>query len=333
MYNLHMDGFESNEGVILIAATNRPDVLDPALLRPGRFDRQIVVPTPDVKGREGILKVHMIKVKIADDVDVSILARGTPGMSGADLANMVNEAALLASRRDREAVIMADFEEAKDKVMMGTERRSLVIAEEEKKIIAYHEAGHTLVAKFLPLADPIHKVTIIPRGLALGVTQSLPVDERHTHSKEYLESTLAVLMGGRVAELLVFDQLDTGAGNDLERATKLARKMVCNWGMSAKLGPVTFGKIEEHIFLGRELAQRQEHSEATSELIDGEMKVLCLNAEETAHKILKEHLEKLHKLAAALLELEIIDGNEVDEIIGRSSGKSEPAPETEPTPT
>ncbi|MEW5995144.1 MAG: ATP-dependent zinc metalloprotease FtsH, partial [Candidatus Zixiibacteriota bacterium] len=329
---VEMDGFESNEGVILIAATNRPDVLDPALLRPGRFDRQIVVPTPDVKGREGILKVHVRKIKLAEDVDLSVLARGTPGMSGADLANMVNEAALLASRRNKDAVSMDDFEEAKDKVLMGTARKSLVISDEEKKIIAYHESGHTLVAKFLPKADPIHKVTIIPRGMALGVTQSLPVDERHTHSKEYLEATLAVLMGGRTAELLVFDQLDTGAGNDLERATKLARKMVCNWGMSDKVGPVTFGRTEEHIFLGREFAQQKDYSEATAVLIDQEVAVLIRSAEETARGILEKNLDKLHTLAKRLLEKEIIEGSEVDAIIGSGAGDQEPVEKPTRTP-
>ncbi len=327
---VEMDGFESNEGVILIAATNRPDVLDPALLRPGRFDRQIVVPTPDVKGREGILSVHVRKIKLADDVDLPILARGTPGMSGADLANMVNEAALLASRKDRNAVTMDDFEEAKDKVMMGSARKSLVISDEEKEIIAYHEAGHTLVAKYLPKADPIHKVTIIPRGMALGVTQSLPVDERHTHSRDYLETVLSVLMGGRVAELIVFNQLDTGAGNDLERATRLARKMVCNWGMSEKVGPVTFGKTEEHIFLGREIQQHQDYSEATAVVIDSEVRAFIDKAEGTARGIIEANLDKLHDLAKALLEREIIDSREVDEIIGSSSGdveaKEKPAP-------
>ena len=330
---VEMDGFESNDGVILIAATNRPDVLDPELLRPGRFDRQIVVPTPDVKGREGILKVHTRKIKMSTDVDLVVLARGTPGMSGADLANMVNEAALLAARRNQEMVKMDDFEEAKDKVMMGAARKSLVIAEEEKKVIAYHEAGHALVSKFLPNADPIHKVTIIPRGLALGVTQSLPVDERHTHSKDYLEALLCVLMGGRVAEILVFDQLDTGAGNDLERATKLARRMVCNWGMSEKLGPVTFGKTEEHIFLGREIAQHADYSEATAVVIDSEIRGFVQKAEERAFKIIKENLEKLHNLAKALLEREIIDGREVDEIIGRTSGDVEPIISPMPTPS
>ncbi|UCE25940.1 MAG: ATP-dependent zinc metalloprotease FtsH [Candidatus Zixiibacteriota bacterium] len=329
---VEMDGFESNEGVILIAATNRPDVLDPALLRPGRFDRQIVVPTPDVKGREGILAVHVRKIKLGEDVDLPILARGTPGMSGADLANMVNEAALLASRRDRNSVIMDDFEEAKDKVMMGSARKSLVISDEEKKIIAYHEAGHTLVAKFLPKADPIHKVTIIPRGMALGVTQSLPVDERHTHSKDYLETTLAVLMGGRIAELVVFNQLDTGAGNDLERATRLARKMVCNWGMSDKVGPVTFGKTEEHIFLGREIQQHQDYSEATAVIIDDEVRALIEKAEDTARDILADNIDKLHDLAKALLDREIIDSREVDEIIGRASGDVEAKEKPAPTP-
>ncbi len=329
---VEMDGFESNEGVILIAATNRPDVLDPALLRPGRFDRQIVVPNPDVKGREGILRVHARKIKLAEDVDFEVLARGTPGMSGADLANVVNEAALLASRRERESVSMDDFDEAKDKVLMGSARRSLVISDEEKKVIAYHEAGHTLVAKFLPKADPIHKVTIVPRGMALGVTQSLPVDERHTHSREYLEATLAVLMGGRVAELIVFNQLDTGAGNDLERSTKLARKMVCNWGMSDKLGPVTFGRSDEHIFLGREMAQQKDYSEATAELIDTEVRSFIETAEQTAKDILTEHVDKLHKLAERLLEKEAVDSREVDEIIGRGPSSEQEVEAPAPTP-
>ncbi len=330
---VEMDGFESNEGVILIAATNRPDVLDPALLRPGRFDRQIVVGTPDVKGREGILNVHLRKIKKDPDVDVSVLARGTPGMSGADLANMVNEAALLASRKNRDSVHMDDFEEAKDKVLMGSARKSLVIADDEKKVIAYHEAGHALVAKMLPKADPVHKVTIIPRGMALGVTQSLPVDERHTHSKEYLEATLAVMMGGRVAEKIVFDQLDTGAGNDLERATALARKMVCNWGMSAKLGPVTFGKRDEHVFLGREMAQSADYSEATAVIIDTEIRGFVERAEEKAHSILEKHVESLHRLADALLEREMVDAREVDEIISEADGSGAPSPMPIPQPT
>jgi cell division protease FtsH len=308
-------------------------VLDPALLRPGRFDRTIVVDAPDAKGREGILKVHARKVKTADDVDLRIVARGTPGMTGADLANMVNEAALLAARRNQDSVTMRDFEDSRDKVMMGTERKSLVIAEQEKKVLAYHEAGHTLVSKMLPKADPIHKVTIIPRGMALGVTQSLPVDERHVHSKEYLEAQLGVFMGGRVAELLVFNQIDTGAGNDLARATKLARKMVCNWGMSDKLGPVTFGRTEEHVFLGRELSRQQDYSESTAVIIDQEIRRFIEQAEHTAETILKEHLEKLHKLAKALLEKEIIDSNEVDQIVGSVPGDTAPveAPESAPS--
>ena len=329
---VEMDGFESNEGVIMIAATNRPDVLDPALLRPGRFDRQIVVPAPDVRGREGILEVHSRKIKMDEGVDLKVVARGTPGMTGADLANIVNEAALLASRKDRDAVMMEDFEEAKDKEMMGSARKSMVITDEEKEIIAYHEAGHTLVAKNLPKADPIYKVSIIPRGMALGVTQSLPVDERHTHNKEYLEATLTVLMGGRVAELIVFNQLDTGAGNDLERATKLARKMVCNWGMSEKLGPVTLGRTDEHIFLAREMSQPKDHSEATSELIDNEIRAIIENAEKHANDILTVNVDNLHKLAKALLEKEISDSNEVDIIIGRSSGDIEPISTPTPTP-
>jgi len=330
---VEMDGFESNEGVILIAATNRPDVLDPALLRPGRFDRQIVVDLPDINGRKGILKVHARKIKMADDVDLSIMARGTPGMTGADLANMVNEAALLAARRNHTAVTMDDFENAKDKVMMGSERRSLVIAEEEKKILAYHEAGHTLVAKMLPKADPIHKVTIIPRGMALGVTQSLPVDERHVHSKEFLEAQLAVLMGGRVAEVLVLNQIDTGAGNDLERATKLARKMVCNWGMSDELGPVTFGRSEEHIFLGREIQRQQDHSESTQLLIDQEVRRFIEVAEGTARKILQDNMDKLRRLAEALLEKEIMDSAEVDKVIGAAPDNIEPVESPESTPS
>ncbi len=329
---VEMDGFESNEGVILIAATNRPDVLDPALLRPGRFDRQIVVGTPDVKGREGILRVHCRKIKMSEDVDLDVLARGTPGMSGADIANMVNEAALLASRKNRESVSMEDFEEAKDKVLMGTARKSLVISDEEKEIIAYHEAGHALVAKHLPKADPLHKVTIIPRGMALGVTWSLPVDERHTHSKEYLEATLAVMMGGRVAELLVFNQLDTGAGNDLERSTKLARKMVCNWGMSEKLGPVTFGKTDEHIFLGKEMAHAPDYSEATAVIIDEEIRTFVEAAEARAKEILGKHIKQLHALAGALLEREIIDAREVDEIIRNTPGDSEEVEKPSPSP-
>jgi len=312
---VEMDGFESNEGVILLAATNRPDVLDPALLRPGRFDRQIVVDQPDVKGREGILKVHVRKINISDEVDLKILARGTPGLSGADLANLVNEAALLAARRDHDKVIMEDFEEAKDKVMMGTERRSLVISPEEKKITAFHEAGHALVGKLIPGSDPIHKVTIIPRGMALGVTHYLPVDEKHNHSKEYLEIKLVHLLGGRVAEELIFNQMTTGAGNDLEQATTLARKMVCNWGMSEKIGPLTFGKKDEHIFLGKEMAKPRDYSEQTAMDIDNEVKKIVVGAQDRAKGLLSKSIDKLNLLAEALLEQEILTGEQIDEIL------------------
>jgi cell division protease FtsH len=312
---VEMDGFESNEGVILLAATNRPDVLDPALLRPGRFDRQIVVDIPDVKGREGILKVHTRKIPLAEDVNPSILARGTPGLSGADLANIVNEAALLAARRNNDKVTMKDFEDAKDKVMMGTERRSLVINEEEKKLTAYHESGHALIGKLVPGSDPVHKMTIIPRGLALGITHYLPIDEKHTHSKKYLKTKLLHLMGGRVAEKLVFDELSTGAGNDIERATELARKMVCEWGMSEKLGPLTFGKKEEQIFLGREIATHRDYSEYTAQEIDKEVKNIVEEAEKKATELLGSNVDKLHLLAGALLEREILDGEEIDRIL------------------
>jgi cell division protease FtsH len=312
---VEMDGFESNEGVILVAATNRPDVLDPALLRPGRFDRQIVVDQPDVKGREGILKVHAKKIKLGDDVDLRIVARGTPGMSGADLANLVNEAALLAARKDHKAVSMADFEEAKDKVMMGTERKSLVISAEEKKTTAYHEAGHALVAKLIPGSDPVHKVTIIPRGLALGLTHYLPIDERHTLAKEYLETRLVHMMGGRVAERLKFNHLTTGAGNDLQQATGLARKMVCDWGMSEKLGPLSFGGKDDEIFIGRDFAKRRDYSEATAQEIDTEIRRVVLEAEKKATGLLSKNIDKLDLLAAALLEKEILDGAEIDKIL------------------
>jgi cell division protease FtsH len=312
---VEMDGFESNDGVILLAATNRPDVLDPALLRPGRFDRQIVVDIPDVKGREGILKVHTLKLPLSVDVDLSVLARGTPGLSGADLANIVNEAALLAARRNHDKVAMQDFEDAKDKVMMGTERRSLVITEEEKRLIAYHESGHALIGKLIPGSDPVHKMTIIPRGLALGVTHYLPIDEKHTHSKKYLETKLLHLMGGRVAEKLVFDELSTGAGNDIERATELARKMVCEWGMSERLGPLTFGKKEEQIFLGREIATHRDYSEDTAQQIDKEVSRIVEEAEDKATELLSANLDKLHLLAGALLEREILDGEQIDRIL------------------
>jgi len=312
---VEMDGFESNDGVILIAATNRPDVLDPALLRPGRFDRQVVVPNPDVKGREGILKVHARKVPLAKNVDLKIVARGTPGFTGADLANLINEAALLAARADKTEVEMVDLEEAKDKVMMGAERRSLVISQEEKINTAYHEAGHTLVAHLLPGTDPIHKVTIIPRGRALGLTQQLPIDERHTYNREYLINNIVVLMGGRVAEEVALNHITTGAGNDIERATNMARKMVCEWGMG-RMGPVSFGKKEEHIFLGREMAQNRDFSEKTAVEIDTEIKEIVHAAYDQAKKLLTENREALEKLARALLERESLNGEEIGQIIG-----------------
>jgi cell division protease FtsH len=312
---VEMDGFETNEGVILIAATNRPDVLDPALLRPGRFDRRVVVPRPDVKGREGILNVHIRRVPIADDVDVALLARQTPGFAGADLENLVIAAALLAARQTKEQVEMADFEIAKDKVMMGSERRSMIISLEERRNTAYHESGHALVAKLLPGAEPVHKVTIIPRGMALGLTQQVPIDDRHTYSREYLLNNLSILFGGRAAEELILGETTTGAGNDLERATDLARKMVCEWGMSDKLGPMTFGKQEEEIFLGRDFTQRVDYSETTAVQIDGEVRRLILETYERAKLLLRRNLAVLHKMAEALLERESLDGGEIDEII------------------
>ena len=329
---VEMDGFEANEGVILIAATNRPDVLDPALLRPGRFDRQVVVPVPDLKGREAILKVHTRRTPLADSVDLSILARGTPGFSGADLENLANEAALFAARRGNESVAMSDFEEAKDKVLMGSERRSLILSERERRNTAYHEAGHTLVARLSPGADPIHKVTIIPRGQALGLTQQLPLDERHTYSKDFLMSALTVLLGGRAAEELVFQQFTTGAGNDLERATELARKMVCNWGMSDELGPVTFGKKEEHIFLGREFAQSKDFSEETARLIDAAIKNLVLKASGQAVSLLSKHRAQLEDLAQGLLEKETLDSREIDKILEVAEPKPEEPPEPQEGP-
>jgi cell division protease FtsH len=312
---VEMDGFESNEGVILISATNRPDILDPALTRPGRFDRQVVVPVPDIKGREGILQVHSRKTPMADDVDLAVLARGTPGFSGADLENMVNEAALLAARTDKDVLEMSDFEEAKDKVLMGTARKSMIISEEEKRNTAYHEGGHTLVAKMIPGTDPIHKVTIIPRGRALGLTQQLPVDEKHTYPKTYLLNNLAVLMGGRAAEELVLNEMTSGAGNDIGRATEMARKMVCEWGMSEGLGPLSFGHKEEQIFLGREFAQHRDYSEETAILIDKEVTQFVSEAYEKAKKILGEHMDILHGLAQALLERETLTENDIDAII------------------
>jgi len=319
---VEMDGFETNEGVILIAATNRPDVLDPALLRPGRFDRRVVVPRPDVKGREGILKVHIRRVPLADDVDVELLARQTPGFAGADLENLVNEAALLAAREDRDKVCMQHFELAKDKVMMGSERRSMIISDEEKRNTAYHESGHALVAKLLPNADPVHKVTIIPRGMALGLTQQVPIDDRHTYGKDYLLDVLAILFGGRAAEELVLGHQTTGAGNDIERASETARKMVCEWGMSDKLGPMTFGKKEEEIFLGRDFTQRVDYSDTTAVQIDVEVRRIILEAYERAKLLLRRNMVVLHKMAEALLERESLDGADIDEIIRRWGGPS-----------
>ena len=308
---VEMDGFESNEGVILVAATNRPDVLDPALLRPGRFDRRIVVNRPDVKGREGILGVHTRKIPMADDVQIGVLARGSAGFSGADLANLVNEAALNAARYNQKVVRMQDFEFAKDKVLMGSERRSMIISDAEKRVTAIHEAGHALLAVLLPHADPIHKVTIIPRGMALGLTQQLPVDEKHNYSRDYLNDQIAILLGGRIAEEITTDNLTTGAGNDLERATELSRRMVCEWGMSDAMGPLTFGKKEEQIFLGREIAQHQDYSEDTALRIDQEVSRFVTNNYERAHQLLKDHKETLVRIADALLAREVLDADQV----------------------
>jgi cell division protease FtsH len=317
---VEMDGFESNEGVILIAATNRPDVLDPALLRPGRFDRHVVVPRPDIRGREGILQVHIRKVPLSTDVNVSVLARSTPGFTGADLENLVNEAALFAARNDKTEVDMLDLELAKDKVMMGAERRSMIISDEEKRNTAYHEAGHALVAKLLPGADPIHKVTIIPRGMALGLTQQLPMDEKHTYPREYLLTNLVILFGGRVAEELVLEHTTTGAGNDIEKATDLARRMVCEWGMSEKLGPMTFGKKEEEIFLGRDFTQKADYSKATAIEIDGEVRRIIQESYARAKDLLTTNLRLLHNVAAKLLEKEVLDGSEIDAIVRAFGG-------------
>jgi len=317
---VEMDGFESNEGVILMAATNRPDVLDPALLRPGRFDRRVVVGLPDVRGREEILAVHTRKIPLSDDVQLSVLARGTPGFSGADLANLVNEAALMAARHNRKSVLQFDFEVAKDKVMMGVERKSMILTDEEKRNTAYHEAGHALVAAKLPHSDPLHKVTIIPRGMALGLTMQLPTDDRHNYHKEYLETRIAILMGGRLAEELFLKQMSAGASNDLERSTELARKMVCEWGMSA-LGPLTFGKKEEQIFLGREIAQHRDYSEATAVRIDEEVKKLVTEGYEKAKVVLSENPQTLESIAQALIEREVLDSGDIALLL---EGKSLP---------
>jgi len=319
---VEMDGFEVNEGVILMAATNRPDILDPALLRPGRFDRVVVLDRPDVRGRLGILKVHTRKKPLADDVKLEILARGTPGFSGADLSNMINEAALLAARRNKQKITMSECEHAKDKIMMGVERKSLLISDDEKKLTAYHESGHVLVAKSLPGMDPIHKVTIIPRGMALGLTQALPIDERRTYSKTYCQNQLAFMLGGRAAEKIMLGDLSTGAGNDIEKATKLARKMVCEWGMSEKLGPLTYGEKQEEIFLGREIGMHRDFSEATAREIDEEVKKIVEEAEACAENIVKKNMKKLKNIAHILLEKEILTGEEIDKILKIKNGKN-----------
>ncbi len=335
---VEMDGFESNEGVILIAATNRPDVLDPALLRPGRFDRQIVVTLPDINGREGILKVHTRSIPLAEDVDISILARGTPGFSGAQLANMVNESALNAARYNRKAVTMADFEEAKDKVLMGKERKSMIMNEKEKRNTAYHEAGHALVAYTVPETDPLHKVTIIPRGLALGVTMQLPEEDKYNYTREYMEASITILLGGRAAEEIFLGSCTTGASNDLERTTDLARKMVCEWGMSEQMGPLTFGKKEEQIFLGREIAQHQDYSEETAVRIDEEVKAIVLQGYARAKEVLEASRDALVRLAEALLEYETLDAHEIETVIKgekvhrdlKASSPDESEPQSQP---
>jgi cell division protease FtsH len=316
---VEMDGFETSEGVILIAATNRPDVLDPALLRPGRFDRQIIVSRPDVRGRLEVLRVHTKRFPLGTDVNLEVIARGTPGFSGADLANLVNEAALLAARMDKKVVEMSDFEAAKDKVLMGVERKSMVLSEEEKRTTAYHEAGHALVARMIPGTDPVHKVTIIPRGRALGLTMQLPTDDRYTFPREFLYNNIAILMGGRAAEEVVLNRITTGAGNDIERATDLARKMICEWGMSDKLGPLTFGKKDEEIFLGREIATRRDYSETTAIEIDNEVKRLVMDNYERAKNILRDNIKALRAIAEALLEREVLDAPEIDKLIAGAS--------------
>ena len=325
---VEMDGFESNEGVILISATNRPDVLDPALLRPGRFDRQVVVPIPDIKGREGILKVHTKEKLISQDVDIKILARGTPGFTGADLENMVNEAALMAARRGKDRVEMVDFEDAKDKVLMGPERRSLIISDEEKDITACHESGHTLVTRLLPNTDPIHKVTIIPRGRSLGLTQQLPIDERHTYPKDYLTNNIRILMGGRAAEEIILNTQTTGTGDDIKKASNLARKMVCDYGMSKNLGPLTFGKKDEQIFLGREIARHRDYSGLTAQKIDEEVRDIVTDAYKKAFQLIKANLEIHERMAKALLERETLNSDDIDEIMAGGENAPNPASAT-----
>ncbi|MGD0487088.1 MAG: ATP-dependent zinc metalloprotease FtsH [Syntrophorhabdales bacterium] len=312
---VEMDGFEPNGGVIVVSATNRPDVLDPALLRPGRFDRQIMVPIPDVKGREEILGVHTRKTVLSTEIDLSVIARGTPGFSGADLANLVNEAALLAARNDKKEIEISDMEEAKDKVLMGVERRSMVISYQERRNAAYHEAGHALVAKMIPESDPIHKVTIIPRGRALGLTQQLPIDERHTYSKDYLVDSITILLGGRAAEEIVLNHQTTGAGNDIERATEIARKMVCEWGMSEEMGPLNYGRKEEPVFLGKEMHRQRDFSENTAKDIDAELKAIVSGCFERAKGLLLGNIDALHTIATALLEKEVLDGQEIDDLL------------------
>ncbi len=320
---VEMDGFDTSEGIVVMAATNRPDILDPALLRPGRFDRQIVVPVPDVRGREAILKIHAKNVPLDESVDLSVIAKQTPGFTGADLENLVNEAALLAARENKEKVGMNHFEEAKDKVIMGVARKSLVMSEDERKKIAYHESGHAIVTRLLPGTDPVHKITIIPRGRALGVTQSLPVKDRHLYSKNYLLNTIAIMLGGRAAERIIFNEETTGAADDLERATKLTRKMVCEWGMSERIGPVTFGKTEEEIFLGREMGVRRYYSEETAKEIDDEIKRIIRESETKAENILKNHKKELDETANLLLEKETITGDELDKILGITEQKEQ----------
>jgi cell division protease FtsH len=312
---VEMDGFEPNGGVIVVSATNRPDVLDPALLRPGRFDRQIMVPIPDVKGREEILGVHTRKTVLSTEIDLSVIARGTPGFSGADLANLVNEAALLAARNDKKEIEISDMEEAKDKVLMGVERRSMIIPYQERRNAAYHEAGHALVAKMIPESDPIHKVTIIPRGRALGLTQQLPIDERHTYSKDYLVDSITILLGGRAAEEIVLNHQTTGAGNDIERATEIARKMVCEWGMSEEMGPLNYGRKEEPVFLGKEMHRQRDFSENTAKDIDAELKAIVSGCFERAKGLLLGNIDALHTIATALLEKEVLDGQEIDDLL------------------
>ncbi len=329
---VEMDGFDSNEGIILIAATNRPDILDSALLRPGRFDRRIVVPMPDVKGREDILLVHVRKIPLAEDVDLKVISRSTPGFSGADLANLVNEAALVAARNEMEKVGMKDLEYAKDKVLMGVERKSMIISEEEKRTTAFHEAGHALMAALIPEADPIHKVTIIPRGLALGLTQQLPLDDRYTYSREYLEAQLSVLMAGRVAELMFLGKATTGASNDFEKATEIARKMVCQWGMS-DLGPLAFGEKDDLIFLGRDLAMNKNYSERTSERIDEEVKKIIMRNYNRSQDLIEKNRDKLSRIAELLLEKEVLSSDEINKIVdGKIKGEPKPAAPAAPAP-